>query len=219
VAEIRLLIAEDDPTVCTLLAQWLGGEQGMVVVAQALNGVEAVALARQHRPDVVLMDLRMPELDGIAATQQIKQALPDCAVVALTIHRDDEHLFPAIRAGALGYVLKSSSPERIVEAVQAAARGEGFLDQSLVGKVMEEFARVGRLREAAKTVFAELTRRELEVLELLGRGLRNREIAERLFLSEKTVKSHVSSIPAKLHVNHRGEAAYLAERHGLTERE
>jgi DNA-binding NarL/FixJ family response regulator len=217
-SEVRLLIAEDEATVLKLLAVTLEAQEGITVVAQALDGEQAVALARQHRPAVCLMDLAMPRMDGIAATRAIKQELPDCAVVVLTIHRGDEHLFAAIKAGACGYLLKDAAPGEIAEAVRAAARGEGFLDRSLVSRVMAEFARLGRQREATKEVFAELTRRELEVLELLGRGLRNREIAARLYLSEKTVKNHVYRIFMKLQLNDRTEAALLAAQYGLTER-
>jgi len=186
-------------------------------VGQAADGEAAVDLARRLKPEVVLTDLSMPKMDGIAAIRQIKKEAPECAVVVLTIHHDDNHLFAAIKAGASGYVLKDAPPEQMVEAIRAAARGEGYIGPSLVGKVLEEFARVARLRAAAKEIFQELTRREMEVLELVGKGLRNKDIAARLFLSEKTVKNHVSSIFMKLQVNDRTEAALLAERHGLTD--
>jgi two-component system NarL family response regulator len=215
--KIRLLIAEDETVVRMALAQLLAAEEDIEVVAQAGDGEASVALARKHKPDVILMDLNMPKMDGIAAARQIKQERPECGIVVLTIHHDDEHLFAAIKAGASGYVLKEAPPEQTVEAIRAAARGEGFLGPSLVGRVLEEFSRVGRLRAAAKEVFAELTRREMEVLELLGKGLRNKDIAERLYLSEKTVKNHISSIFMKLQVNDRTEAALLAARHGLTD--
>jgi two-component system NarL family response regulator len=217
-AKTRLLIAEDETVVRVALARLLAAEQDIEVVAGAGDGEAAVALARQFKPDVVLMDLGMPRMDGIAATRQIKQEMPECAVVVLTIHHDDDHLFAAIKAGASGYVLKDAPPERTLEAIRSAARGEGFLGASLVGRVLEEFARVSRLRAAAKEVFAELTRRELEVLELLGKGLRNKDIAARLFLSEKTVKNHISSIFMKLQVNDRTEAALLAAKYGVAER-
>jgi two-component system NarL family response regulator len=215
--KIRLLIAEDETVVRMALAQLLTAATDIEVVAQAANGEIAVDLARRLKPDVVLSDLAMPKMDGIAAIRQIKLETPQCAVVVLTIHHDDDHLFAAIKAGASGYVLKEAPPEQTVAAIRAAARGEGFLGPSLVGRVLEEFARVGRLRAAAKEVFAELTRREMEVLELLGKGLRNKDIAERLFLSEKTVKNHISSIFTKLQVNDRTEAALLAAKHGLTD--
>lgn len=216
-ARIRLLVAEDETVVRYALAQLLGAEEDIEVVAEAPNGEAAVVLARDREPDVILMDLQMPKMDGITATRQIREELPGCAVVVLTNYHDDEHVFEAIKAGASGYVLKSAPPEETLEAIRAAARGEGFLQASLVSRVLDEFSRVSRMREAAKEVFAELTRREMEVLEQLGQGLRNREIAERLFISEKTVKNHISSIFAKLQVNDRTEAALLAARHGLTD--
>ena len=181
------------------------------------DGEAAVSLARTHKPGVILMDLSMPRMDGITAIKSIQDEGLQCAIVVLTIHHDDEHLFAAVKAGAMGYVLKDAPPEQTVEAVRAAARGEGFIGPSLVARVLAEFARTSRQRAAAKEAFAELTRREMEVLELLGSGLRNREIAARLFVSEKTVKNHISSIFLKLHVNDRTEAALLAARHGLTE--
>jgi len=216
-ARIRLLIAEDETVVRYALARLLEAEEDIEVVGEAPDGEVAIALAAQRRPDVVLMDLTMPRLDGTAATRRIKQDCPGCAVVVLTVHDDDRSLFEALKAGAIGYVVKDGTPEETLQAIRAAARGEGFLQPALVTRVLDEFARVSRLRAAAKEVFAELTRREMEVLELLGRGLRNREIAQRLYLSEKTVKNHVSGILAKLQVNDRTEAALLAARHGLTD--
>ena len=218
-AKTRLLIAEDETVVRVALARLLAAEQDIEVVAQAADGEALLAMARRFKPEVILTDLVMPRMDGIAATRQIKQEMPECAVVVLTVHHDDDHLFAAIKAGASGYVLKDAPPERTLEAIRSAACGEGFLGPSLVGRVMAEFARVSRLRAAAKEVFAELTRREMEVLELLGKGLRNKDIAARLYLSEKTVKNHISNIFMKLHVNHRTEAALLAARHGLTDSE
>ncbi len=217
--KIRLLIAEDETVVRCALAQLLAAEKDIEVVAQAADGEAAVSLARQHHPDVILMDLGMPRMDGITASRQIRQDRPECAIVVLTIHHDDEHLFAAIKAGAIGYVLKDAPPEQTVEAIRAASRGEGFIGPTLVGRVLGEFSRISQLRASAKQVFAELTRREIEVLELLGTGLRNREIAERLYVSEKTVKNHITSIFLKLQVNDRTEAALLAARHGLTEPE
>jgi len=212
-----VLIAEDETIVRHALAQLLGAEDDIDVVGEAPNAEAALVAVRERRPDVVLMDIKMPKMDGIEATRQIKQEMPECSVVMLTIYDDDENVFEAIKAGASAYVLKDAPPEQTAEAIRAAARGEGFLQASLVSRAMSEFSRISKLRAAAKEVFAELTRREMEVLELLGEGLKNRQIAERLYISEKTVKNHMSSILAKLQVNDRTEAAILATRHGLTD--
>ncbi|MGD8238216.1 MAG: response regulator transcription factor [Armatimonadota bacterium] len=217
-AAIRVLIAEDETIVRHALAQLLDAEDDIDVVGKAPNGEAAVVLAQDRRPDVILMDINMPKMNGIEATRQIKEERPDCAVVMLTIYDDDEKVFAAIKAGATAYVLKDAPPEQTARAIRAAARGEGFLQASLVGQVLAEFARISQIQTDAREVFAELTRREMEVLELLGECLKNREIAERLYISEKTVKNHMSSILRKLQVNDRTEAAVLVERYRLTDR-
>ncbi len=213
---IRLLIAEDEALVRYALAQLLAAHQDIEVVGQADNGEAALRLARQTLPDVVLMDIKMPRMDGIAATKRLLQEMPNVRVCILTVCADDASVFEALKAGALGYVLKDATPEDTAEAVRALARGEGTLHPSLVSRVMAEFRRVSQQREDLQKLFAELTHREVDVLKLIAQGKSNKEIAADLYLSEKTVKNHVTNILSKLYVNSRTEAALIAARGGLT---
>jgi DNA-binding NarL/FixJ family response regulator len=215
----RVLIAEDEGILRTTLAELLGREPDLEIVATCPNGREALIDALAHRPHVILTDLRMPRMDGIELTRQVKEKLPQSAVVVLTAFDDDENLFTAMKVGAIGYVLKDASLPQIVQAIKAAREGEGFLSPGLVARVIREFARTDRMIRGQKQIFAQLTRREAEVLELLAAGLPNRQIAERLHLSDKTVRNHVSAILSKLHANDRTEAALIAARHGLGPRD
>lgn len=213
---IRVLIAEDDSLLRSSLTELLGLEEDLVVVASVPNGELALAEANISRPDVVLMDIDMPRMDGIEATRRLRASNPDVAVVILTKFGDDENVFSAIKAGALGYVLKDAGLGEIRDAVREAHCGHGHLNPVLVARVLSEFSRVSRSFQETRTLFAELTRREVEVLELLGKGRKNRQIADELFLSEKTVKAHVGAILRKLQVNDRTEAALIAQKHGLS---
>ncbi len=214
-SKIRVLIAEDVGTLCTALAELLGREADLEVVKAVRNGRDALIEALALRPDVVLTDLQMPKMDGIELTREIRAQLPHTAVVILTVFDDDDNLFAAIKAGARGYVLKDADTSRVADAIRAAHAGEGFLSAGLVARVLREFSRIDTLARRGRELAATLTRREVAVLELLAQGLRNRQIAERLGLTEKTVRNHTSAILGKLHANDRTEAALIAARHGL----
>jgi DNA-binding NarL/FixJ family response regulator len=213
---IRVMIAEDDSLLRSSLVELLSLEHDINVVAQVPNGELAVAEAETARPHVVLMDIDMPKMNGIEATRLLRRQGADPAIVILTKFDDDAKVFEAIKAGAVGYVLKDAGLEEIRKAIREARNGEGHLSGAMVARVMSEFARVAKTAKETKELFAELTHREMEVLEMLGKGMRNRQIADALFLSEKTVKAHVGGILHKLHLNDRTEAALLAQKHGLT---
>ncbi len=212
---IRLLIAEDEGILRSTLAELLARDPELHIVGTAADGRAALIEALGQHPDVVLTDLKMPQMDGVELTRRVREELPRTAVVVLTAFDDDENLFAALKAGAIGYVLKDASLEEIASAVRAAHAGEGFLSPGLVARVVREFTRFDRMARGQRKLFAQLTKREAEVLELLADGLRNKAIAQRLFLSEKTVRNHISAILGKLHANDRTDAALIAARHGL----
>lgn len=212
---IRVLVVEDEPLLRSSLVHLLNAESDIEVVGAAQNGKQAVSDAIELKPDVILMDLEMPVMNGIEATRQIKDKLPDAILVVLTVSSDENSLFSAIKAGAISYVVKDANIERILEVIRSASRGEGYIHPPLVPQVLGEFSRLSTKAQSDRELFKELTRREVEVLELIGQGCRNREIGSRLFISERTVKNHVTNILAKLHVNDRTEAALIAAKHGL----
>ena len=198
-----------------MLARLLSLEDDITVVGTASDGARALSVIRAQKPDVVLTDIGMPQVSGIELTDILRREFPQVGVVILTIYNDDERVFAAIKAGAKGYVLKDSPPEDTLAAVRAVGSGEALLHPSLVARVLSEFGRLSTQRAADNAVFAELTEREREVLTHIGKAQRNKEIATNLFISEKTVKNHISSIFIKLEVNSRSEAALLAARQGL----
>lgn len=209
---ISVMIADDHPVVRHGLRLLLELQEDFDFVGEAVDGAEAVALAERLLPDVVLMDLVMPELDGIEATRQIRSVSPSTRVIVLTSFAEDEKVFPAIKAGAAGYLLKEAQPQELLDAVRRVHRGEGLLHPSVAAKVMRELAERPEEEPA-------LTERELEVLRLLARGLSNKLIAQELVISEKTVKTHVSNVLAKLHLSDRTQAALYAVRRKLVELE
>ena len=211
---IRIVIAEDQRLTRETLARLLQMEPGFEVVGVAQDGVEALNLVRRSRPDVLLTDIEMPCMNGIDLTRTVKQEMGGVGVVVLTIYHDDVRVFQAIRAGAQGYVLKDCPMEDTLDAIRAVARGEGLLHPSVAARVLTEFARLAGRGATDHAAFSDLSTREVEVLRELATGKRNRQIADALFISEKTVKNHISSILFKLHVNDRTEAALLAARQG-----
>lgn len=214
-AVIRVLIADDHDLFRAGLASVLGGNSDIEVVAQASGGKTAIRLARELRPDVVLMDLRMPDLDGPAATKAILEDNPTIRVLALTVASDESDVAGAIGAGACGYLLKDSPIDDVVEAVRAAARGVAWLSpraaEALLDRVRRDYVEPGAVAEPDH----DLSPRELEVLQLVARGLDNSEIAVELNISPRTAKNHVSSILSKLGVPNRIQAATYAVRSGL----
>ena len=209
---IRVLVEDDQALFREALTTLLDVQEGIEVVGEAGNGEEAVRRSDELRPDVVLMDLRMPVLDGIAATARLRAEQPDVRVLALTTFDDDEDVFAALRAGAVGYLLKDVTSARLVEALVAAARGESVLQPSVAAKVV---ARVARLPQDAPPPEHPLSDREVDVVRLLAEGRSNREIAGALFLAEGTVKNLVTNVLSKLEVRDRTQAALCARDLGI----
>jgi DNA-binding NarL/FixJ family response regulator len=208
---IRVIIADDHPVFRGGIRALLES-MGMSVVAEADDGQEAVALAIELRPEVVLMDLQMPALSGIEATRRICEQTSGVGICVVTMHEDDESVFAAIRAGALGYVLKGAPPDEVERAVRAVAAGEAIYGPSVARRVMAFFA-AGNARQLSP--FPELTDREREILGLVAAGMKNADIARRLFLSPKTVRNHVSNILSKLRLADRSEAIVRAREAGM----
>lgn len=212
---IRILIVDDQALFREGLRTLLSVQPDFEIVGEAGNGEEGLKMAVQTRPDVVLMDLRMPVMDGVKTTERIKASLPACRVIVLTTFDDDELVFDGLRAGAIGYLLKDVSSNKLFDAVRAASRGEYFLLPAITAKVIAEFARIprsnsNRAHDSAET----LSPREQEILRLVASGDSNKEIAERLVISEGTVKNHLSNILAKLSVKDRLQAVIRARELG-----
>lgn len=210
---IRIMLVDDHEVVRLGMKSLLERHPTFDVVAEASAADEAVQKAVAHEPDIVLMDIRLSGSSGIEACQQITEQLSDTKVVMLTSYADDELLFSAIRAGAVGYVLKQIGSGELIESIEAAARGEATLDPTLTQRVFNEVRRA--IQNEEKAAFGELTPQEMQVLALIAEGKTNREIASALFLSEGTVRNYVSSILSKLGVSNRAEAAAYAVQHHL----
>ncbi len=213
---MRVLIADDEAMIRGGIRAILQNDEGLDVVAEAGDGAEAVELVRRHRPEVALLDIRMPRMDGLAAAAEIRRLAPGTAVLMLTTFGEDEYIVRAIAAGAAGFLLKSSDPRELTAAIRAVAAGAAYLSPRVAHRVITELAgaRLGA-GAAARTKVETLTDREREVLALVGEGLSNAEIGRRLFLVEGTVKAYVSSLLSRLGVRNRVQAAILAYEAGL----
>jgi len=215
VSAVRVVLVDDQSLFLEGLQSLLDANPDVKVIGTASNGEEAVAVCTALVPDVVLMDLRMPVLDGVTATRRLTEARSPCRVIALTTFDDDDSVFDALRAGAVGYLLKDVGSARLVEAIGAAARGDSFLEPAVASKVVAEFARLSRASPRVSPIATPLSDRELEVLRCLARGASNKEIASELRIAEGTVKNHLTSIFEKLDVDDRTRAALKARELGL----
>jgi DNA-binding NarL/FixJ family response regulator len=216
---VTVLVVDDQRLVREGIASLLEIQEGVTVVGQANNGAEAIEKALALRPDIILMDVRMPVMDGIVATAQIRRQLPECQVIMLTTFDDEEYIVKSLRAGAVGYLLKDIPASQLAQAVRLAHAGIYQLEPSVAGKLVGMLGSGEPERAPAATALAaepDLTERELEVLRLIGTGATNREIADRLVVSEGTVKNHVSNILSRLGLRDRTQAALYAHEHGLT---
>ena len=208
---IRILIADDHTVVREGLRTLIGTEPGMEVIGEAADGVEAVQKARTLQPDVILLDMVMPRKDGVNVIGEIKRENPAARILVLTSFSDDDKVFPAIKAGALGYLLKNASPQRLLSAIRDVYQGEPTMSPDIASKLMRELQRSSDLPPTREP----LTEREVEVLCLVAQGLSNQEIADTLVVGEGTVRTHVSNILSKLHLANRTQAALYALREGL----
>jgi DNA-binding NarL/FixJ family response regulator len=212
---IRVLVADDDHLMRAGLVELLTADSNLSVVGQAATGREAVEQARRHRPEVILMDVRMPDLDGITATSQLSRTCPDSRILILTTFEQDDYIFGALRAGASGFLLKRTRPEELLAAVHTVAAGEALLSPSVTRRVIDRMAQQPTPDLTRTARLGQLTRREREVLDLLARGLSNREIAAALVVEESTIRTHVKRILMKLDLRDRVQAVIFAYETGI----
>ena len=210
---MKILLCDDQAVIRDGLELLLNLEKDFQVVGAAQDGSEAVELASQKQPDIILMDLKMPVMNGIEATREIHAKFPNIKILVLTTYDDDEWVFDAIRAGASGYLLKDTPRQKIVEAIRGTMDGKSFVDPAVAGKLLNQVA--SKQTQPTSVLTDKLTERELDVLRLIARGINNSEIAKQLHLSEGTVRNHVSAILEKLGVSDRTQAAVIAIQHGI----
>ena len=211
--DIRILIVDDHAVVREGLRALIGYEPGMTVVDEAADGIEAMFKARQHQPDVILLDLVMPRQDGLETINQLQAELPGSRILVLTSYAEDDKVFTAIKSGALGYLLKDSAPEVLLKAIRDVNEGQSSLHPTIARKLVREMSQPSHLPPSEEP----LTAREMDVLKLVARGMSNQEIAEELVISVQTVRTHVSNILGKLHLANRTQAALYALREGIAD--
>jgi len=211
VEEIKILIVDDHPVVREGIASMLKKQPDFKIVGEACNGLEAVEKARELFPDVVLMDLRMPELDGVEAIKRIKEEKPEVKFIILTTYSDDEYIFKGIAAGARAYLLKDAPRDELFKAIRAVSRGESLIQPIVASRVLDKLAELSRKTPSAET----LSEREVEVLRLMASGESNKDIADKLSITQSTVKTHITSIFQKLNVTTRTEAVTTALKRGI----
>lgn len=212
---MRVLLADDHTVLRQGIGQVLESQDDMQVVAQASNGEEAIQLARVHKPDIALLDISMPVMDGVEATRQIKEEFPEIGIIILTMYRRDEYIFEAIKAGASGYLLKEVEMDELLAAVRSVFQGDAVIDPAIASRVLAEFRGPEPVEE--KQQDHKLADRDIEILSYLAQGLSNQEIAEKLTISEKTVRNRLSLIFKQLHLKNRTEAALYALKKGWGE--
>lgn len=218
---IKIVLVDDQVLIREGLRILLPLQGNLEIVGEASNGNEAIAVVQHTQPDVVLMDVRMPLLDGVAATRALRELVPQCRILLLTTFDDNEYVFEGLRAGAAGYLLKDTPSDKLAEAIRTVARGDSFLQPSIAAKVVAEFARLSALppkpqaMPTSPALVEPLSERELAILRYLSRGDSNKEIATALYLSEGTVKNHITNILGKLGVRDRTQAALVARERGL----
>lgn len=212
--KISILVADDHSLMRQGLKQIIELENDMCVIAQATNGQEAVDMTKKLKPDVVLMDINMPILNGLQAIKELKEANVSSRIIVLTIHEDREYLFKTLQMGAEGYVLKDAESSVLISAIRSVYNGQNYIQQNMTRELVKEFTRITK-HEKTKAEENALTEREIEVLDLIAEGMLNKQIAKKLYISEKTVKNHVSNIFKKLNVSDRTQAAIYALKHNI----
>lgn len=205
---IKIFLCDDHTLFRQGIRKLLELEKDIKIVGEAGNGVEMLEVFKKVNPDIVLLDIGMPQMDGVTATYKIKKMLPEVNIIILTVYEDEPHIFGAVKAGAMGYLLKDASSDELVAAIRRVNQGEALLQPVIATKVLKEFALIDKRKiPEGKVFFSDLTEREGEVLRLIALGASNKDIANRLNIAEKTVKNHISNIFLKLHVNNRTQAA------------